>query len=355
MLSLSDLGLPLNMAVFALSAIIVWFAGTRLTTYADTISNATGIGQAVLGIVLLAGVTSLPEIGVTAAASLAGDAKLAANNLFGSIALQVALLAAVDAAIGRQALTSVIPDPIIILQGALNVTLLATIAGAIIVGDRSVFGIGLWAWGSLAAYVASVWMLSRTKGRRPWLAARSDRIERALDSEQEEKAKRAKTEHRGLRGIVIKTVLVAIVILSAGALLASSGEAIAQQTGLGSSFIGFVLLAFSTSLPELSTALAAARHGLFVMAISDILGTNLINVGLLFVIDLLGSGDPVISQLGAFSAFGAMLGVVLTSLFLIGLAERRDRTLLRMGYDSILVILAYCGGVVLLYTLRDAA
>jgi cation:H+ antiporter len=91
------------------------------------------------------------------------------------------------------------------------------------------------------------------------------------------------------------------------------------------------------------------------MAISDILGTNLINVGLLFVIDLLGSGEPVISQLGAFSAFGAMLGVVLTSLFLVGLAERRDRTLLRMGYDSILVILAYCGGVVLLYTLRDAA
>jgi cation:H+ antiporter len=200
-----------------------------------------------------------------------------------------------------------------------------------------------------------VWILSRAEGRRPWLAAHGGRIDRGLIQEQDKQSKNAKPDRKNLRRIAITTSVVAVSILAAGVVLASSGDAIAEQTGLGASFIGFVLLAFSTSLPELSAALSAARRGLFTMAISDILGTNLINIGLLFVIDLLGRGDPVINQVGAFSTFGAILGVVLTVLFVIGLAERRNRTFLRMGYDSAFVIIAYIGGIWLLYTLRDAA
>jgi cation:H+ antiporter len=90
------------------------------------------------------------------------------------------------------------------------------------------------------------------------------------------------------------------------------------------------------------------------MAISDILGTNLFDVGLLFAIDATGPGEPALNQVGTFSAVGALLGIVVTTLFLIGLAERRDRTILRMGWDSAAVVLIYLGGVILLYTLRGA-
>lgn len=353
MLDFARLGLTINILLFGAGAVAVWFSGARLTGYADAISRKTGLGQAVIGIVLLAGITSLPEIGVTATASLSGDAQLAVNNLFGSIALQVALLAIVDLVIGRDALTSVVPDPTVLLMGTLNVVLITFAAAAMVAGDVPFFGIGLWAWGCLFGYIAGVWLLSKAQGKRPWLAARGGHIDEDLIEKQKQREEGAEGEAGSLGALLLKTAVVAVIILVAGFVLARSGDAIAQATGLGQSFVGFVLVAFATSLPELSTALSAARLGLYTMAISDILGTNIINVALVFVVDLLDTdAEPVLNRMDDFAIFGALLAVVLTAFFLAGMTERRDRSVLRMGYDSILVIVFYLGGVSILYTLR---
>jgi cation:H+ antiporter len=89
------------------------------------------------------------------------------------------------------------------------------------------------------------------------------------------------------------------------------------------------------------------------MALGDIFGTNLFNAALIFVTDALSSGAPVLGRVGAFSAFGALLGAVLTALFLAGLVERRDRTVLRMGWDSLAALICYAGGIAVLYLLRN--
>jgi cation:H+ antiporter len=351
----SQFALPWNIGLFAGAAVLVWLAGTRLSHYADTINSRTGAGQAMIGLLLLAGVTSLPEIGVTVTSSVAGDTQLALNNLFGSIAMQVAMLAIVDFVIGKRALTSVIPEPAVMLQGSLNVLLLALVGAAMVVGDVLFFGVGAWSTACLAAYVGSIWLLSQEKGRRPWLAAQRGEIDRDLLEQQGSHSTGTDKGRRGresLRTTIVKTVAAASVILVAGFVLSRTGSAIAEQTGIGSSFVGFVLVAISTSLPELSTALSAARIGRFTMAISDILGTNLINVGLVFVIDLAASGEPVLSRADTFSVFGVFLGIIVTTLFIAGLAERRDRTIWRMGVDSIAVLVVYAGGVAILYSLR---
>ena len=83
----------LNLAVFAAGAAIVWYAGTKLAQYADEVSAITGFGRALVGAVLMAGVTSMPEIATTFTAALGGAAPLAVNNMLGSVALQVAVLA----------------------------------------------------------------------------------------------------------------------------------------------------------------------------------------------------------------------------------------------------------------------
>jgi cation:H+ antiporter len=154
--------------------------------------------------------------------------------------------------------------------------------------------------------------------------------------------------------LAFKVAASAIAILTAGFLVARSGEAIANQTTLGSSFMGVVFLALATSLPEVSTVFSALRRGLQTMAISDILGTNILNVLLLFGVDAVASGGPVFDRVGNFAAVAALLGVVLTGVFLVGLAERRDRTVLRMGTDSLAVLVLYAGGLTLLYTMKDA-
>jgi cation:H+ antiporter len=63
------IGLPvwLNIIVFLISAGAVWMAGTRLSYFVEVISRKTGIGQAVVGVILLGGITSLPEIIVVTA------------------------------------------------------------------------------------------------------------------------------------------------------------------------------------------------------------------------------------------------------------------------------------------------
>lgn len=354
MVQFTQLSLPLNLALFVLAGTAVWFAGVRLTRYANSISRVTGIGHAIIGIVLLAGITSLPEIGVTATAAIAGNADLAVNNLFGSIAMQVALLAIVDFVMGRRALTAVVPEPVVILEGSLNIIMISIAAAAMIVGDVPVLGIGAWAWGFLVAYIFCVWTLANAGGRLPWLAASEKEVDWQL-IEQQRVSEPPVSGGKALPPLLYKTAAVAVVILVAGYVLAQSGEAIANQTGLGSSFTGFVLVALATSLPELSTALSAARRGLVTLAISDILGTNLINVAMIFLVDLLSTGEPVLNRLDDFAVFGALLAVVLTALFQAGLAERRDRSLLRMGYDSIVVAVVYIGGVILLYGLRAGA
>ena len=65
---MDDAPLSLNAAVFAAGAGVIWWAGTLLERYADIIAQRTGLGHAFTGMLLLAGATSLPEVGTTATA-----------------------------------------------------------------------------------------------------------------------------------------------------------------------------------------------------------------------------------------------------------------------------------------------
>jgi cation:H+ antiporter len=143
-----------------------------------------------------------------------------------------------------------------------------------------------------------------------------------------------------------------VVIFIAGYCLSQTGDALAVQTGLGAGLVGFVLIGVSTSLPELSTIVAALRMRKYEMAIGEVLGTNFVNVSLILLSDAMFTGGPVINELGRFEIASALLGVVLTGVLLIGLLERRNPTFLSMGYDSLATMLAFSGGLVMLYTMR---
>jgi cation:H+ antiporter len=358
------LPLWLNIALFTVAAVAVWIAGTRVAGWADAIARKTGLGQAAVGLLLLAGVTSLPEIAVTVTAAVGNNPQLAVNNLLGSVALQVAILAVADAVIGKDALTSVLPDPVVLMQIALNMLILGVVAAAVVAGDHGVWGVGVWTILLFALYVASVWILTRSPGRQAWVIGGAAKLrggaegegegegEGSGESKHEVQAEREQQQQLSLRALALRTAAGAAVILVAGFVLSRSGEVIATQTGLGQSMGGFLLVAISTSLPELSTVIASVRLGRYVMAVSDIFGTNLFNGGLLFVVDVFYRGGPVLNEVGPFAAFAALLGLAVSALFMIGLLERRDRTVLRMGYDSFATLLVYLGGVIVLFGLQ---
>ena len=337
-------GWPLwaNGAAFAAAAIVVWLAGTRIAGYADAIAEVTGIGRAVIGMLLLGGVTSLPELAVASSASIAGYPALSVNDILGSAAINVLIIALADAAIGRDAITSVLASPRVLLQGVLGIVLLALAAAGAISVPLPFAGASAWTWLMLGTYLAAAWLLTHTRSHTAWHA----------DPPAREEGGAGGGTGRELRPLAAKAAVAAAAILGAGYVLTQSGHALAEQSGLGTNFFGAVALAAATSLPEVSTVVAAVRLGRYEMAVSDIFGTNLFNVLILFVADLLYAGGPVLAEVGTFAAFGALVAIVLTALFLAGMLERRDRTVLRMGMDSFAAIGVYVAGLFVLYQLK---
>lgn len=161
-----------------------------------------------------------------------------------------------------------------------------------------------------------------------------------------------RVEETSNRKLYIYSALAGLVIFGAGWALAVTGDVMAEQTGLGASFVGVAFVAASTSLPELSTTLGAVRRGNHEMAVSNILGTNCLEVGLFFVADLFYRQGPILAATDRSALFAAALGLIVSCIFLLGLLERRDRTVLGMGVDSLLVLIIYIVGLGGLYYLR---
>lgn len=336
----------LNLAILVAGAIAVWLAGTRIARYADIIATRSGAGHVMVGLVLLGTVTSLPEIAIIIF-SASGDASLLAiNNVLGGISLQKAMLAAVDGMIGKDALTVVAASPAMLLQGVLGILLLALVAAAIVVGDVLFLGVGAWCWAILAMYVFSIWQIAQLERRQTWVAEEVGQ-QSPPKSEQE-----TGQENGSLMPLVLKTIGAGAVILVAGFLLSRTGEAIAEQTGLGLSFVGAVLLAVVTSLPDLSTIVSSVRLHRYEMAMADILGGTLFNTLLIFLVDVVHQGKPVLNEANDFSLFASLIGIVLSVILLVGLIERKNRTIVHMGIDSLVILATYFGGLFLLYQLR---
>lgn len=345
------LPLWLNLCVLAAGAGAIWFAGVRLARYADAISERTGVGKAFIGALLLGGITSLPEGATTVTASAIGSAPLAVNNIFGGVAMQVALLAVADVIIAGRALTARVEEPVVLLQGALLVLILTLAAAGMAAGDVEVFGVGLWTSAIFAVSLVAFYLIHQHPSRSTWAL---EAAPGAAAAEAHESGRETGNSARSLttRRLLVFTSLAGLVILVAGIAVARSGDALAEQTGLGASFVGILLVAVATSLPEASTTLSAVRLGQYGMAFSNIFGANILDLALLFLADIAYAGGPILNEVGRFSLVGALLGTLVTGVYLAGLLEHRKRSVLAAGVDSHLVLLLYLGGMYLLYTMR---
>ncbi|MBA3313458.1 MAG: sodium:calcium antiporter [Planctomycetota bacterium] len=339
-----------NVAVFAVAAAGVWFCGSYLSAFADLIAERTGLGKAFAGVLLLGTATSLPEIATTITASLGGNASLAGANLLGGVAMQVAILAMIDAvALRGRALTFFSPRPALIMQGVLMILLTALVGGAI--ASREFAAIGWFgAWSAIlgVSYLAALYVIYRYEGSSRWepTGEVAEPPQSAVDLKDE--AGRRYADQPASR-IWTYFTLCCVGVLITGWLVASTGEAIAEQTGLGSSFVGATLVALATSLPEVSTTYSAVRMGAYSMAVGNIFGTNCLTVALFPLADLCYRDGPIFNALDPTAGFLATLGIVVTCAYVWGILERRDRTVLGMGQDSAAVLLIYTGGMAIYF------
>ncbi|KPJ53880.1 MAG: hypothetical protein AMJ37_01035, partial [Dehalococcoidia bacterium DG_18] len=144
----------------------------------------------------------------------------------------------------------------------------------------------------------------------------------------------------------------ALAIIGAGTWLALIGDEIAAGTGWGATFVGSLLLAVTTSLPELVVCIAALRIGATDMAIADVLGSNMFNMGIgVFCYDIFSRSGSIFSAASSSHVFTAAIVTLMTLIVITGLTFRlRRKTPLKISWYAIALIVVYLGGVYAIFT-----
>lgn len=323
--------LPLwaNLALLVVAGAATWAAGARLTAHVDALAARPGARRTLLGALLLGGITSLPEAATVTTAAALGGSSFAVGNVLGSTSANLAILAAADAIVPGKPILREVDARAVTRQAALVVIILATTGAAAVTGEPFESRVGLWAVAITALAVVSFALIGSEDG--------DDRDDRgaageSVDSRQE----------------VLRLVGAGGVILVAGYTAARAGTVISEQTGVSGGFVGFSLLAVSTSLPELSTTIAALRIGRPSLAFSNVLGTNIFNHVLLLPADVVGAGS-LFATVDRTAPAAAMLAIVLVGIYLVRLTGRPRAVGGRVGPESVVIFGVYAAGTALIF------
>lgn len=349
----SHLSLPLLLLVFAASSAAVWIAGIFLSDTTDVLDTRLKLGEALGGLILLAITTNLPEIAITVTAALHHDLGIAIGNILGGIALQTVVLVALDVGVpGHRPLTWQAASLVLVLEGVLVcAVLVVTMMGTQLPSTLIVFRLTPEDLALAGFWLAGIWLLKKARLDLPW-QNKGD----APGGEQtaEMKSRKAKAAHKnkGKSTVQIAAVFGAasLVTLAAGVALEQSSDGIARHLHMTGVLFGATILAAATSLPELSTGTASIKLGDYSLAISDIFGGNAF-LPVLFLLATALSGQAVLPQAQKTDIYLAGLGVLLTAVYVYGLIFRPNRLFLRMGADSLIVLILYVVGVAGLFAI----
>lgn len=340
--SLSSLVL---VAIFVASAAVIWVAGIKLSDTTDVLSQRWHLGSALGGVIMLAIATNLPEIAITASAALADQLDVAVGNILGGIAIQTVVLVALDATgvRPRKPLTYLAASLTLVLEGALVVALLVVV----VMSTQLPPTLTAWRLSPGPVLIAVLWtaglfLVRRAERGLPWHEGGH-----APDS-QDKPQGHSKTTAEKARVSTGRATLVfgvsAVATLAAGVFIERSGEEVFGRWGMSGVIFGATVLAAATSLPELSTGLASTRLGDYKLAVSDIFGGNAF-LPVLFLLAGVLSGSAVLPLAHHSDIYLTALAGLLTVVYMIGLVFRPQRQWLRMGLDSIAVLVLYVVGI----------
>ena len=329
---------------FVLCLAIILFAGTKLARYGDAIAEKTGLGRIWIGLVLIAVITTMPEL-VTSMSSVAlvspPSPDLALGTLFGSCMFNLSILALLDI-LHRS--TPVLTEASLrhIASAGFGILLIAVAAGGIIAGETlSRLALG---WMGIPSII--ILILYLVGMRQMFLSERGHRSSTAKTDSLQYKEILAKTAY-------LRFALAAAAVIGAGIWLAFIGDEIGQTTSWGASFVGSLFLAITTSAPELVVATAALRIGAIDMAVADVLGANMLDITIVFPVDLFYTKGAVLSSVSGSHLITAAVVVVMNFLVIAALKlQRRRKTFIVISWYAVALMGLYIFGVYALFISR---
>ena len=325
---------------FLLCFVIILFGGTRAARYADIIAEKTGLGRIWIGLVLLSLISSMPELvtGISAVAFVKLP-DLAVGTLLGSCIFNLLILALLDVLhrstpfLSKASLSQ-------IASAGVGILLILLTAGSIFAGDN-LSGLRLGWVGVPSIIISLLYFLAM------WGIFRLERNKRQSSLETPE----PQYSDEYARGAWWKFTLAALAVIGAGIWLSFIGDEIASATGWDTSFVGSLLLAISTSMPELVICIAALRLGAVDMAVADVLGANMINVAKIILVDLFYTQNLVLVSVSRIHITTALITAAMSGLVITGILFRQKRkTLGVISWQGALLVGLYIYGAYALFT-----
>ncbi|EAV40263.1 cation antiporter (Na+/Ca2+) [Stappia aggregata IAM 12614] len=339
-MSFDSLPLWLLLAIFAAAGGVILVCGIRLTGQADRIADRTGLGEALVGGVLLGAATSLSGTVVSVTAALDGRASLAFSNGVGGIAAQTAFLAIADIVYRRANLEHVAADVSSLFQCALLVLLLSIPMVAYTTPEITFLGIHPASYALVIVYFGGVMAQRRVHEQPMWQAVHTS--ETHEDSPDE-----AQKDMRGNMWLIGAFAGLMLVLATMGWVLAEVAGELTDRFDLNASLVGALMTAVVTSLPELVTTLAAVHRGALQLAIGGIVGGNTFDTLFLTLSDVAYRDGSIYHAVSSQDYFWLTIGLVMTAILLLGLLVRQKSGPGGIGFESVSLLGVYGGAIAL--------
>ena len=331
-------------SLFIACTAVILFTGTLLSKYGDILAEKSGLGRTLIGVILMASVTSLPELITGISSIIIFDLpNIAAGDVIGSCMFNLVILALLDLVdFGNPLPLPARAHQGHVLSAGFGILLLGIVVMGVVAGERlpRIAWIGVYSVVFIAVYMVAMRMI---------FLHEKHRISRFI----EEMAEELQYQHMSGARALAMYVLNAVVLIGAATYLPHLGEQIAELTGLGQTFVGNILIALSTSLPEVAVSVAAVRIGAIDMAVGNLFGSNLFNIAVLALDDILYVKGPLLLWISSTHTVAAVSAICMTAIAIIGLTYRTtNKKPLFFSWDSLGILGIYSVAIVLLYRAR---
>ena len=318
---------------FILCAVVILISGSKLSKYGDMMADMLGWGKMFMGLVLMASVTSMPELMTGFSSTVLIDVpNLAVGDIVGSCAFNILIISIMDMFYDhKKPLTSAM-QPGHIISASFGIMMLSVVAVAILM--PGVFGTIAWIGGSSVVFIAIYLVAIRVL----YLYEKKHHIQHIFPSEGE----------LTLRQVIGKYVLNAIIVMGAALALPYFGEHLAAASGLGQSFFGTLFIAASTSLPEIVVSVAAIRIGTIDLAIGNIFGSNIFNIGILALDDILYIKGPLLFDTSQSHVIPVLGTIIITAIGITGIVFRAENKW-KLALDTALILVVFVLMMFVLY------
>ncbi len=330
---------------FVVCAAVVVFSGYRICIYAEKIGQITKIGRTFIGLMLLAVVTSLPELAVTISATKIGALNLALGDLFGSNLFNLTIVGIIFLIFVKQPKILTFDSTHFISSG-FSLLLIAVAAVGIVFYNFINPGISyspvLVDIGTVLILVIYIF--------GAYLIFRSEKARTVKSSEVES------IESRNTPAVWLKFFIYSAILVGFAIYIAKLGDRIAQMPvgglALGGTFVGSLFIAITTSLPEMAVAISAIKLGFLDMALGNIFGSNMFNMLIIPITDLVLGRKVILSCVSSVHLFTVLFVIISTGVVVAGLVYRSRRKTSALAWDSATILFIYFAANLVNFYLR---